>query len=386
MVYLTKSIGFGGVATVLAFTLGISTPVIAADTVFIPNVVELSGAGAVSGNNWRDGIAMAVDEINAKGGILGKKINAPNLDTQSDPSVARAQVQKILDDKPYAILGPVYSGSVLVTMALAQTAEIPEFVGGEAAAITQKGNAYVFRTAFGQQFSMPKIANYIHDVAKAKTVSILWVNNDFGKGGRDTFTKEMQSRDIKIVADLSTESGQVDFASDVVKLKAAAADVVFVYTNEEESARFLKEARKQSLSGALIGETTLLSQKVIELAGDAANGVKGHVGLSTQAPINELAAFSDKFKARYNYANDHNAIKGYIAVYAIKYATEKIGKFDSKVLADTMHGLTITTKQEPNILMEASWDKNGDIDRASFLGEVVAGKQKIVEVLPKLGK
>jgi branched-chain amino acid transport system substrate-binding protein len=356
------------------------------DTVYIPNVVELSGAGAVSGTNWRDGIILAVEELNAKGGILGKKLNVPHLDTQSDASVARAQVQKVMDDKPYVILGPVFSGSVLVTMAQAQQNEIPEIVGGEAAAITQKGNPFVFRTSFGQQASMPKIANYIRDGLKAKNVAVLWVNNDFGKGGRDNFVKEMQARDIKVVADVSTESGQVDFAADVVKLKGANAEAIFVYTNEEESARFLKEARKQSLKGALIGETTLLSQKVIELAGDAANGVKGHVGLSADAPVPALNQFGEKFKKRFNYANDHNAIKGYTAIYMIKAVTEKLGKFDGKAFADALHGMTITPDKEPGILMEATWDKNGDIDRASFLGEVVDGKQKIVEVLPKIGK
>ena len=66
--------------------------------------------------------------------------------------------------------------------------------------------------------------------------------------------------------------------------------------------------------------------------------------------------------------------------------TEKIGKFDSKGFAKWPHGMTITPKDEPNILMEATWDKNGDIDRESFLGEVVDGKQKIVKILPKLGK
>lgn len=370
----------------LAGLIGLPAMSASAQDIFIPNIVELSGAGAVSGTNWRDGIILAVEEINAKGGILGKKLNVPHLDTQSDASVARAQVQKVMDDKPYVILGPVFSGSVLVTMALAQQNEIPEFVGGEASAITQRGNKFVFRTAFGQQFSMPKIANYIRDGLKAQSVAVLWVNNDFGKGGRDNFVKEMASRNIKVVADISTESGQVDFAADVVKLKAANGDAVFVYTNEEESARFLKEARKQSLKGALIGETTLLSQKVIELAGDAANGVKGHVGLTSDAPIPALNAFGEKFKKRFNYANDHNGIKGYIAVYAIKHATEKLGKFDSKALAEALHGLTITPEQEAGILMNSTWDANGDIDRASFLGEVVGGKQKIVEVLPKLGK
>jgi branched-chain amino acid transport system substrate-binding protein len=233
---------------------------------------------------------------------------------------------------------------------------------------------------------MPKIANYIRDGVKAKTVAILWVNNDFGKGGRDNFIKEMAARDIKVVADVSTESGQADFSADVVKIKGANADAIFVYLNEEESARFLREAKKQGITAPLIGETTLLGQKVIDLAQGAAEGVRGHVGLTVDAPIPAVQQFADWFKKRFNYACDHNGIKGYTAVYIIKHVTEKMGKFDSKLFAQTLHGMTITPEDEPGVLMEVSFDNNGDLDRESFLGEVVNGKQKIVAVLPKLGK
>lgn len=356
----------------------------AQDTVYIPYVGELSGAGAVSGTNFRDGIILAEEEINAKGGLLGKKIDTPMLDTQSDASISRAEIQKVLDNHPYVILGPVFSGSVVVDMKLTQAAEIPEIVGGEAASITMQGDPYVFRTSFGQQFSMPKIANYLHDGLKIKTVAIVWVNNDFGKGGRDTFTKEMNARGIKVVADISTESGQTDFSADVVKVKAAHANAIFVYLNEEESARFLREAKKQGIKTPLIGETTLLGQKVIELSGGAAEGVRGHVGLSVDAPVPAVKAFAERFHKRFGYYCDHNGIKGYTGVYMIKYVTEKIGKFDSKLFAQTLHGLTIKPSQEPYILMEATWDQNGDIDRESFLGKVVDGKQKIVAILPKL--
>ena len=373
-------------AAALAAALGIAGSALAQSTVYIPAVLELSGAGAVSGTNFRDGMLLAIDEINSKGGVLGRKIETPLLDTQSDAGISRAQLQKVLDNNPYVVLGPVFSGSVLVDMALTQQAEIPEIVGGEAAAITQKSDPYVFRTSFGQQFSMPKIANYIRDGVKAKTVAVLWVNNDFGKGGRDNFIKEMAARNIKVVADISTESGQADFSADVVKIKGANADAIFVYLNEEESARFLREAKKQGITAPLIGETALLGQKVIDLAQGAAEGVRGHVGLTVDAPIPAVQQFADRFKKRFNYACDHNGIKGYTAVYIIKHVTEKMGKFDSKLFAQTLHGMTITPRDEPGVLMEVSFDQNGDLDRESFLGEVVNGKQKIVATLPKLGK
>ena len=99
-----------------------------------------------------------------------------------------------------------------------------------------------------------------------------------------------------------------------------------------------------------------------------------------------MKAFDEKFQREYKTKSDHNGLKGYSGVYMVKAVTEKIGKFDSQAFAKTLHGMTITPDKEPGILMEATWDQNGDIDRASFLGEVVNGQQKIVEVLPKIGK
>jgi len=213
---------------------------------------------------------------------------------------------------------------------------------------------------------------------------VVYVNNDFGKGGRDAITKELAARDIKVVADVSTEAGQADFAADVIKVKGANADAVFVYLNEEESARFLIEAKKQGLNKPLIGETTLLGQKVIDLAKDAANGVKGHVGLTVDAPIPAIQEFGRKFEAKFSYKPDHNGVKGYIAPYMIKAAAEKAGKLDPKAIAAALRGLTITPDKLPGILIEASWDDTGEIDRISFLAEVKDGKQVITQTLPKL--
>ena len=350
-------------------------------------VGEISGPLAPSGGNFRDGVILAVEEINARGGVLKQKLDLTLYDTQTNPGVARAQMQKAIDGDPYMIFGPILSGNVKVTLDLVKNAEIPQFVGGEAAELTTLGSPYMFRTSFGQQIGMPKIANYIRDELKAKTIALIWVNNDFGKGGRDRLIKELTARSIKLVADVSTESGQVDFAADVVKLKSASADAVFVYSNEEECARIMREARKQGRKGPFVGDTTLLSQKTIELAAEAANGVVGHVGLTVDAPMKEVQEFGERFQRRFKYKPDHNGLKGYTAVYAMKYVTEKkLGKLDRKALANTLHGLTISPKDEPGILIETGWDNVGEVDRISFLAEVVNGQQKIVKILPKLGK
>ena len=210
----------------------------------IVGLVELSGTGATAGTNFDNGVKLAVKEINAAGGILGRKIQYTSMDTQSAPQTAKALAQKAVDEKAYVVMGPVFSGSFIVSMAETKRAEIPNFTGGEAANITQQGNPYVFRTSFTQSTAMPKLARYIKDAVKAKTVAIVWVNNDFGKGGRDSMTKALEAQGIKVAADVSTDPGQVDFSAAVLKVKQSNADAAFVYTNEEESARALREPER----------------------------------------------------------------------------------------------------------------------------------------------
>jgi branched-chain amino acid transport system substrate-binding protein len=351
----------------------------------IANIVELSGAGATSGTNFRNGIELAVKEINAAGGILGQKIEMTTADTQSNPGVAKGLAQKAVDDNVFAVFGPVFSGSILVSMAETRKAEIPNFTGGEAAAITKQGNPYIFRTSFTQDTAMPKIARYMANNLKAKTVAVIFVNNDFGKGGRDAVTKSLEALGAKVVADISTEQNQVDFSAAVLKAKQTNADVIFCYTNEEESARLLRELRKQGVNKPIVGETVLTSQKVIELAGEAANGAVAHVGLTVDAPIPAMRAFRAKFERDYKFTPDHNGVKGYTGVYILKAAIEKAGKLDRKLVANTLHGLKLKAADHPGVLMDVAIDANGDLDRESFLVEARDSKQIIKEILPALG-
>lgn len=204
------------------------------------------------------------------------------------------------------------------------------------------------------------------------------------QGRSGSFVAELEKHGITVTADVSSEVGQADFAADVIKLKSSNADAIFAYLHEEESARLLKEIRKQGVTQPIFGETTLMNQKVVDLAGEAVNGVRGHVGLTASAPIPGIEEFAKKFEAKYNYKPDHNAIKAYMGAYVVKYVTTKNGKVDPQAFADALHGLTITPADEPGILMETSWDDKGEINRDSFLVEVKDGKQTVVTTLPKL--
>ena len=111
----------------------------AQEVIKIANIVELSGGGATAGTNFKNGIELAVKEINAAGGVLGRKIQTITSDTQTNPGVAKGLTQKAVDDGVFAIFGPVFSGSIMVSMAESRRAEVPNFTGGEAASITARG-------------------------------------------------------------------------------------------------------------------------------------------------------------------------------------------------------------------------------------------------------
>ena len=363
-----------------------ATAVAQAQNVKIVGLVELSGTGATSGTNFDNGIKLAVKEINAAGGILGRKIDYTANDTQSNPGVAKGLAEKAVDNDAYVIMGPVFSGSIMVSMATTRRAETPNFTGGEAAAITEQGNPYVFRTSFTQSTAMPKIAGYIKNTVKAKAVDVIYVNNDFGKGGRDLIIKALEAQGIKVGVDVSTEPGQVDFSSAVIKVKQSSSDAVFVYSNEEESARLLRELKKQAYKKPIIGETTLTSQKVIELAGDAANGAIAHVGLTADAPQANVKKFDAAYQREYKSKTDHNGLKGYIGIYTVKAVTEKIGKFDAKAFAAAMKDISLSAKATPGLLLDISYDAKGDLDRESYMTKVVAGKQVVTSILPPVNK
>jgi branched-chain amino acid transport system substrate-binding protein len=372
-----------GAAALTAVTIIASTGV-HAQKVELATLAELSGPGASSGTHFRDGVNLAVKEINAAGGILGRQIVVRTLDTQSNPGVAKSTAMKAVDDQAFAIFGPVFSGSVLVSMEVARQSEVPNFVGGEATDITMRQNPYVFRTSFSQARSMPKVARYMADTYKGKPVAVVYINNDFGKGGRDALVKEFQGLGVKVATEVPVDQAQVDFANVVLQVKRSNAEVLFAYLTVEESARLLRELRKQGFDKPVVGETTIMQQSVIILAGEAANGVRGHVGLTIDAPNPLVKAFSERFEREYKYKSSHEGIKAYTGVFVLKAVTEKVGRFDRKAVAAAMRNLRLSAREHPGILLDVSFDDKGDIDRESYMVEVKNGAQVVIATLPAL--
>jgi branched-chain amino acid transport system substrate-binding protein len=355
-----------------------------AETVKFGIVAEISGGGAPVGKNWERGVLLAVEEINQGGGLLGKKIETFTLDSQSQAPVSVAAVKKAIERKPFAVFGTCYSSSTVVNMPFLEKAGIPQFVASEAPKITQQGNKNIFRGSYSASLSMQKVVKWVTEVLKAQKLAIVYVNNAFGKGGRDALVDLLMAKGVKIVADVATEPGQSDFTGELARIKTSGADTLFVYLHEEESGRILPQIRELGVDKVMkiAGHVTLLGSDVIRLAGDAANGVEGHVGLTPVAK--QLKPVADKYQQKYGEMPDHNFYKAYINVYVVKAAVEEIGAFDQQKLRDFLHNRTLYVKDHPGILMDIYIDENGDIDRESFLVVIQNQKPVIKDILGPL--
>jgi branched-chain amino acid transport system substrate-binding protein len=347
-------------------------------------VVEISGAGAPVGKNWERAVLMAVDEINARGGILGKQIETFTLDTKSEAPVSAAVMRKAIGMNPFAIMGTIYSSSTVVNMKVLQQAGIPQFTGSEAPKITQQGNRNIFRTSYHAGLSMQKVVKWLTEVLKVRSLAFTYCNDTVGKGVHDALVELLTPKGVKIVADIATEVGQADFTGELARVQRSGADTFFIFYHEEENARILLQIREMGLdkSMKIVGHTTLLASDTLRLAKEAANGIRGHVGLSPVAP--PLKALADKYENKYGELPDHNFYKAYMGTYTVKAIVEEIGAFDQQKFRDTLHNHTLCVKDHPGILMDIYYDENGDIDRESFLVEVQNQKHVITGTLPPL--
>lgn len=368
---------------VLVAVIGMVLPA-SAQNVKLAIVAEITGGGAPVGATWRDGVNLAVEDINKKGGILGRRVETFLMDTQSDPPTSVAVMRRAINENPFAILGTVYSSSTVANMDIARQAGIPQITGSESILIVQKGNPNIFLTSFTQQIGFAKLVRWLAEDLKAEKIALVYVNNAFGKGGRDMFLKFLKDRGKSIVADISTEPQQADFTPELTRVRASGATHLMVYSHEEENARLMIQLRKLGLAVEPVGDN-LCAQTAIDPGGEAMNGVKCHVPMTAASPVPSMADMGRRFQEKYGRVTDHNGFKAYIGVHMVKAAVERVGAFDQAKVRDCLHNNLFTVAEEPGLLMDVYVDEKGDTDRGSFIVEVQNRQTKVIKVVGMLG-
>ncbi len=371
-----------GVALAASATL--APPGSAQNAVRLAIVSEITGGGAPSGTMWRDGVILAVEDINKKGGVLGRKLETFVMDTQSDPPTSVAVIRRAINEQPFVIMGTVYSSSTVANMEIARQAGVPQISGSESVLVVQKGNPNIFLTSFSQQVGFAKLVRWLVEDLKADKIALIYVNNAFGRGGREMFLKFLKDRGKSVVTDISTEVQQADFTPELTQVRASGATHVMVYNHEEENARIMIQIRKLGLRVEAVGDN-LCAQTTVDAGGDAVNGAKCHVPMTALSPVPSMVDVGRRFQERFGRVPDHNAFKAYIGSHLMKAAVERVGAFDAAKVRDCLHNNFFPVAEEPGLLMDMYMDDKGDADRGSFIVEVRNKKSEVVKVLPLLG-
>jgi len=365
------------------FVLG-AAPSTSAQNVTLAVLAELTGGGAPSGTMWRDGVTLGVEDINKKGGVLGRRLETLVMDTQSDPPTSVAAMRRAVNEHPFAVMGTVYSSSTVANMEIARQAGIPQFTGSESVLIVQKGNPNIFLTSFSQQVGFAKLVRWLVEDLKADKIGLIYVNDAFGRGGRDMFLKFVKDRGKTVVADISTEPGQADFTAELTQVRASGVTHLMIYNHEEENARVMIQLRKLGINVEAVGDN-LCAQTSIDPGGDAMSGAKCQVPMTAASPVPSMMDLGRRFQEKYGKSPDHNMYKGYIGVHMLKAAVERVGAFDQAKVRDCLHNNVFTAAEEPGLLVDVYVQANGDTDRESFIVEVQNRQPKVVKIVPMLG-
>jgi branched-chain amino acid transport system substrate-binding protein len=371
-------------AAVLLSALALVPPASAQGPIRLAIVAEITGGGAPSGTMWRDGVILGVEEINKKGGIVGRSLETFVMDTQSDAPTSVAVIRRAINEHPFAVMGTVYSASTVANMEIARQAGVPQVSGSESVLVVSKGNPNIFLTSFSQQVGFAKLVKWVADDLKAEKIALIYVNDAFGKGGRDMFLKFLKERGKAVVADISTEVQQADFTAELTQVRGSGATHLMIYSHEEENARLMIQMRKLGLKVEPVGDN-LCAQTTIDAGGEAMNGARCHVPMTALSPVPSMLEMGKRFQERFGRVPDHNGFKGYIGAHLLKAAAERVGALDQGKIRDCLHNNLFLAADEPGLLMDTFVEESGDADRPSFIVEVKGQKSQVIKVLPFLG-
>lgn len=348
-----------------------------AETIKVGLVAPLTGPIATFGQSVDKGVRMAVDEINAKGGLLGMKIELIVEDNQAKAEESANIVRKFIEqDKVVAIIGPVISSNTLAAAPIAQQSKVP-LISPTATnpKVTQVGN-YIFRACFIDDFQGMVMARFARSGLgkRAETAAILFEKtSDYSIGLAKYFKEEFTRLGGKIVAEESFSSGDQDFSAQLTKIKGKKPDVLYVPSYYDTAGLIIKQARELGINVPILGGDGFDSPQLVELAGK--ENLKncyfsGHFFSGSSAP--QVKTFVANYKKRYNIVPDMLAALGYDAVYMLADAIKRAGKVDR----DAIRAALAATKNLKLVTGTINLDENRNpIKSAVIVGFDANGNQ-----------
>jgi len=305
-----------------------------APTVKIGFLGALTGDVAMFGKPTLDGMKLAAEDINAAGGIIGKKIEIVEADNRGDKQEGASVTQKFISrDNVVAIVGDPTTGITKVAAPIAQKARVVLLSAGSTGPGVVENGDFIFRDTLLDSVAIPACIDFFaKDLGYKKVAVITSDNNDYSVGLSQTFRDAAKGKDIQIVADEKVKDGDKDFSAQITNIRAKKPDVIFFSGYYTEGALIMKEARKQGLKANMFGGDGLFSPKLIELGGPAVEGSMAALGFSPEQASPETAKYIESYKKKFNGTEPGLFdAQGYDAVMMLADAIKRANSADPKV-------------------------------------------------------
>lgn len=368
-------------AAVLAgFALMMSTGCKKTDenSINIGEVAAMTGGTATFGQSSHNGTLLAVDEINASGGLLGKKINLITEDDQSKQGEAGIVAKKLISrSKVSALLGEVASGRSLEMAPIAQAAGVPMISPASTNPKVTEAGDYVFRVCFIDPFQGTVMAKFALSKGWKKVAILTDSKQDYSVGLTEFFRKYYSANGGTIIGEQSYASGDKDFKAQLTAIKGGAPDAIFASGYYNEVALIAVQARELGITVPLLGGDGWDSPSLIEVGGKAMEGCyfSNHFSNEDQSPA--IQEFVKKYEAKHGAKPDAMAALGYDSAKILFDAITRAGTLEGKALRDAI----AATKDYAGITGRITLDEKRNANKPAVILTIKNGKVVYTETI-----
>ncbi len=342
------------------------------NTIPIGEFASLTGGTATFGQSVHNGDVLAVDEINAAGGVLGKQIDLLTEDDQSKTDGAVASVQKLVNaDHVVAVLGEVASSLSMAAGPICQAAHVPMISPASTNEDVTKIGDYVFRVCFTDPFQGETMARFAYSSLGTKRAAVLVdVKQDYSVGLDAAFKNTFTFLGGTIVSEQSYSSGDKDFRAALTSIKGANPDVIFVPGYYTEVSLIVRQARELGITVPILGGDGWDSPELTQGAAEQFNNTYFSNHFSTEDPDTTVQLFIKKYQDRYHAVPDAMAALGYDATRILAAAITRAGTTDSAALRKAI----ASTKNFPGVTGNITIDKQRNASKPITIIKIVNGQ------------
>lgn len=376
------SLGVHRLASVTWFLTAAAVSVVAADSepIKIGEIEPLTGKEAAFGQSSHRGIVLAIEEINARGGVLGRPLVLATEDNQSKPGDSATIAKKLTGrDRVVAILHGGTSSQCLEAAPIAQNARVPLIATTATAPEVTEKRSYVFRTCFIDPFQGSVLAKFAHTSLKAERAVLLTsASSAFSVGLGRVFRESFEKSGGKVVGEQKYAEGDKDFRAQLTAIRALAPDIVVAMGYYTEGGLICRQARDLGLTIPIISADGWEAPELIEIGGAAVNGAYYSAHYSSNSTAPEVQAFLQKYRARYGGVTpDSLAPLAYDATFVLADAMNRAGTTEGAKLRDAL----AATKDFPGVTGRTTIDANRNASKPAVILTVQDGKSKYVETI-----